>query len=109
MIHCHARVSLPEKCTLGQATDGAVHETQDSDTKDLEPIDEAIQSKHSTPLSPTDDTPEIPVRDSFPQDVSPDVKVVETTSGLEPVIREGEYLVEDDGYESRITLTVSGW
>ena len=107
MIYCQLHVSLPEKSTEEHETRVIGDEKRDSDTKYLEKIDGTIQSKHNEPLSLADDSIEMPVQDSFPQDVSPDVKVVETTSGLEPVIRQGDHLVEGDGYESSITPT--GW
>ena len=83
---CHVRESLPEKHTEVKETDGRADETKYLDTKDLEPTDGAIESKHGEPFLLIEDATEMAVEDSFPQEVCPDIKVEETTE-LEPAIR----------------------
>ena len=84
---CHVHVSLSEKYINEQEADDTAEETRDLDTKYLEPTDHATQSKNSEPLLFVDDAVEMIVHDSFPQEVSPDIKVAEKTSGLDAVIR----------------------
>lgn len=83
---CHVHVSLPERYTKEQVTDDTADETKDFDTKYLEPTDQATHSKHSEPLL-GGDAVEMVVNDSLPQEVSPEIKVAETMSGLEAVFR----------------------
>ena len=87
VMPCHGHVSLPEKYTKEQVTDDTDDDTKDFDTKYLESTDQATQSKHSEPLLLGGDAVEMVVHDSFPQEVSPDIKVAEKTSVLEAVIR----------------------
>ena len=85
VMACHAHVSLSERYTKEQVTDDTTGETTDLDTKYFEATDQAYQSKHSEPLLLGDDAVEMVVQDSFPEEMSPDYQIAETT-GLEPVI-----------------------